>query len=1604
MLKLLSCLLSLTLIFTSVTPSLAQAHKLGRAGKAAQQMGSRVTRPAACHVPSGSISQITKKLDKTVAGASRVTARTSITPSQILNTATQRFEPVHTHLLPPSSQFTPLAVRIVEHPNLPERNLLFRSDFPLLTLNFQVQPAELGKALAVYREGLQTISFPQGATLTADEITYITDRVADVTALGITGESTQDASLILATFEKSIGTAAEPLMTAVASRALLNLSAYEELGRMSALSSQQPELWEGIEKYAQERGLPITVASRERQAVDVRQFQEPMQRYGALHVTAATPDMLSTFVLMNGECDVVQGISNGPTLPEGFRLEGKGATSTVTGREDPLYASAGDPVANTKPVQPVMPQSVAPITVSSSSSSAAVPRYVPAETKDPFGNTVTTWKENSEHELAQQPPVTASGKKVGLIPRLRVSAASAFTAAHLFLTSRYGAMGMVAGISPVTAEAAVHTAPSVETVETIRTAQDGFISVEEMTGGSSGHARMEVNPGAISAQRAAAQTSATAKTAKPETSAAPTTNPVVIGPRSGILYSSILGPLPELLRRWSSKKTTSQTAETKAKGDMQQANKQARKTLAFVQPTPTSLRAILESNASKEYKMDALLRLYEQGKLNTAINGLPENAKAAFENVKDTAKLKEWLYNLYEMGLLNFALDNLADHSVQVNWEQDLRAILEDPSWASKALSAYTNMSVLPSTAPGVYEGVVPPVPEVQQKEILSTFREGGFAIENMGTPVDQKDVLYYANRIPFYYRYADGRLSPTPVGILSQESANWYGRFLSNIHLASQPGFKIPKGFVLALDESGQWKFIPAAGELATIENTPASAKIMEQIRKEGSYHVALDTPYTSSDLLSMANMLETTPDLNLELVLNTPHSLQQYLKVHAFFIGNDAGMSLAGPFTKMLKSLPNVGALMANAVSGVGYLTPWIAGFAMPVMKRLGNVKTIQAVYGAAAAALLASAGMGLFWKEVPIGVEGGIPMGMLAVPTVAMVLGASLLNTFNNTLLNFFKDPKTRTSAHLSFAENKQWSRLALTGLTAVAAALGGSWAVVVPVGLGLLAMSELLFINTPIYKARNVKDAKAEEEKKKKEITAEQRQAFQEAYKQQIASMPEVKDIKFRVRMVYASYAASLLALGQGATEILGPTWGPVMAAVFMLGTALTRKGASKAIAKNKLTDDQMTGISLPLLATSGIALTLMPYSGPMAALTALVGILHYMATATPGQMDAARLQNIVSAEMQKQKAKVLADESLTQEERSALLRELSSQEGEWASTASKQYSYANGVGLAGITVAAAAAYLFRDLGPQWTKEILEFISNYTIGTTSDSLGLARIIFGYSATMASILAAKNIPLFKDFVQIFHKQQITQENIDAGKINPSMFGMNEKNVALRLVNVEKEISKLQDGMIEYGISSEQKLTKYYQELVEIYNRLVAANSLPGGSELVAPHMNNLTELMRRYEGILDRNDHSIMLQRAFEQFKNTMFDENGALRASTQYVEEGVYTLPQDYSKYEEARDLVREIKQLILHDVYGGQVTVDTYTNIIEYYNRVHEALPAYKAANMADASRVLALEEELNSILNGLKESQQSVGILDVQAGPTKPADVQALKDLLEGVK
>lgn len=1021
-------------------------------------------------------------------------------------------------------------------------------------------------------------------------------------------------------------------------------------------------------------------------------------------------------------------------------------------------------------------------------------------------------------------------------------------------------------------------------------------------------------------------------------------------------------------------------------------NKQAMMVLNKPQPLPTRLRDIVLSGASASLKIQALLKLYEQGIFHNFLALQPDAVKDHVLNAKTETQRGRALYRLYQTQYLKDVLNAITDVQEQGSVLKELEAVLSQKGFEEEASRAYAAEDRLPLKGSN-FNGAVPSVPEADKEVILGVVRPAGYAKSNASAGSATKKGTYYKNNIPFYYRNSKGELSSEPVGILTQVPASLYGRVLSALHLAGQPGFTVPEGMVLALDEKGQWKFFTPKGNLAVVEANKYSQKVMQQVDKNGSARVHLDTNYSTTDLLAMAHLLEANPTLNLELALNTPHSLDQFLTAHAFFVGNDAGNTLTGPFKESLKTMAQgVVNMVTNLLGGIGYFTPIAGGYAVPTMAKLGNAKTTQLIYGMAAGALAYSVfGLGMYGTVDPT----SLPLAALAIPTVALVLGASLANSFIPTFLNFYKDPAARTAANLDFSTKKQVSRLALSGIIALSMKAGLNWTIVAPVGLGLLGASYALFRNTPMYR-----DSAKGVQKKKDPNEPEYIQEYKDFRNQ----LSEMKDIKSRVKMVYASYAASLMVLGQSANAVLPGGWGQGFITACMLATLGVRKLATRLVKKNIMTDDQLTGLSLPTLALSGLALALLPFSGPLAALTGAAGILHYMATAVPGQLDAARMQNIVTAEMQQRKQKVLDDATLTPNEKEEAIKRLDAEEKVWSAQASKDYSLYNSRGLWGIGIAAAAAFLFEDLGPQWTQQVLEWVSNIYPGSTS-TLSLDRLLFGYSAGVASVLAMKNLPMTRDGINFFRKKKpITTENIEDGLIASKEFGITKNNAQIQLGDITgKRMKELEPKLVDYGMYSEQKMTGILVQLQSIHNRLVAIGEILG-TDITRAAFQREADMVKKFADIISQpqNDFSVMLHREFDKIQKALL-EDGAVREAPSYVEENIYKLPAEYSSYESARRLLAEMDQMA-YTLQTGSV-ID-YQQFVDYVLRAREELIIYEKANTTDSIRVQELERKIDSLCALLAQQDEEKGLLDILPTdtPTNKAGKQALRDMLRGYK
>ena len=545
--KILACLLSFVMIFTSVTPSLA-GIKVKRSKKTGVTQSREAARPKT-ETPrvetvnptrsQSSLSSVrgfgTSARESSVASHTRsqVTARTSIGSTgrsgaiDAARTERVAFNNARTQLHTTYGNLLPQGTTILQHADVAERSLMMLADFPVIALTTEVASADVAKALEFYRTNLEKVKFdalPESLSSSPQAVEALAETVANISSLGLIGEASHDAPILFNLYKQSVGTPAEPLITTVTSHALLRLEASKELQAMSEISTIHPELWDGISAYAKANNLKLNIAQKQRTVVDMGEFSTPVAKYGDLTSLAVSVDELSTFRYANAAKEMKGNEASAvtaPNLPEGFTLE---TNPTVRESSSQLYASAGAPAANTAKVQPLMqapidhPVTEGPVAATAQTgtvTATTTPKYIPMETTNALGETVQSWKLNPEYVDPNPVAALTPKKNLNWKDRLRLEFSTAMFNVQLFAKSRYGWMTLTPAAAPLTAEAAVRVAPTMEVVEHVRAAERDFISTEEFVAGpGASHRTGTVNAGGMVSQRAAERTARLAETQK----------------------------------------------------------------------------------------------------------------------------------------------------------------------------------------------------------------------------------------------------------------------------------------------------------------------------------------------------------------------------------------------------------------------------------------------------------------------------------------------------------------------------------------------------------------------------------------------------------------------------------------------------------------------------------------------------------------------------------------------------------------------------------------------------------------------------------------------------------------------------------------------------------------------------------------------------------------------------------------------------------------------------------------------------------------------------------------------------------------------------------
>lgn len=1131
---------------------------------------------------------------------------------------------------------------------------------------------------------------------------------------------------------------------------------------------------------------------------------------------------------------------------------------------------------------------------------------------------------------------------------------------------------------------------------------------------------------------------------------------------SGILYSGI--PVMELEKIWTEAyngivRILSNRVDTYAQDVLNRKN-----------PLLTELRDIVTGDASRKWKEQALLRLHKQFNVFSAVIGhLPVESRNKFNALKQNdTKVTKFLYNLYSTGQLDNVLASLNNHIPVDELSKQLEEITSTPEFDAARRKVYDETARLPFDA-NDWQGYVETVQDVDKGLIEGLFRPAGWAAQSAA---DGKEVsggkVYYENDIPVYYRNSKGELSAHPVIILHQEVlsskiAEAYAAFLSKLGLSTKKGISIPKGMVLALDENGRFKYVLQPGHRAELLSSKSGKKMNEDIYANGSSPVDLTTPYSTTDLLAVAKLLEAGVAADFQLTVDAPNSFKPFVNLLGANSGLGADTVMVGPFKE---AAGPENPAVPNAFGGMGYVTPRVAAATVDDMKTWGVARSVMLLLSVTLVTLLVSVG---------IGINGFVPkeefsLLTLAFPLLVLITAGSLLRSVIPLILKAYKDPRQYTAANLDVSTWQQGSKLAMFGLTAAWYGLGGKF-VAVPIAAVLVLATLGLFFNTPqgrkvisetitafkdhpkesfkamgkgslilakdllkgfvkgifapvIWGGKKVKAGfkwtanKLKSSRKTtapsaggagseagvKEKTASPQtdeERYRDEYEKSFKKLPEVKAALSRVSLAYASYAASVMMANQLAeSDIILALFGGIgryITFAFSLASFLVRFFASKWVKSGKFTDDQLTGISFAGLALTALGLAGAPFTGGIGlVVVVLLGVMLNASTAVPGQLDQARLQNLVSAMVQSQKNEVLQDKSLSPAEREAQIADLEAKESKWSGWAKADYDNANANGIWGVYAATGASVLLPYLG------------------IDDWSWIARTVFAYAGIVAGLGALKTGSQSLDFIKALfsrnHTLVVTAEDIADGKVNADTFGVTDENKANKVVpsllKGKDSLKTLQEQLMPYGvaaISSEVKLTKVLKRLIEIHNRFVASAEKLGDEALHAS-FEQVLAVAKDFESVLKRSNVSESLRREFEKLLAALC-VNGSLDQGVlshpAYMEEGSFAMPSNYRNLLEARDIINELKQLATNIEQGGAaVNANTYSQFVQYHAEAKRLLQTYAAENPSESLIVRVEEERIRLVCLGLKNANALHNVLRAHAGQTPAKDIQNLEDIL----
>ena len=865
-----------------------------------------------------------------------------------------------------------------------------------------------------------------------------------------------------------------------------------------------------------------------------------------------------------------------------------------------------------------------------------------------------------------------------------------------------------------------------------------------------------------------------------------------------------------------------------------------------------------------------------------------------------------------------------------------------------------------------------------------------------------------YSGLLPIYLRLADKTLSAGPRLYLV---------------LGKGVSYTVPRGFVIAMDEKGQFKYVEQASESEIVNGSRLPLKFMDRSVRllktavSKRPHLVFEQVFSVAELQGLSMLLAQDTKGQKVGILNVrpQDSFEGLMQIIAAIAGADLGASMAGEFKAMFPL-----AFVSALIAGFGYLSPLIANLFKGVVAKAGDFKVIRTLLWVV---------MGLSFVGMLAGLYGTFVLADASPFAAALsyifapinIIVASVLSTIASPIMkSAYPDPTQYASKNMGFTTTKGLSRFVVTIFPWVASVLAGAalgktvnlnWSLLVPVMLGVSVLAYYRLMHS-----RLASDDLSSAKKQKSISKEDAEQIYRDVFKKKLA--PNVR----RVALVYLTYGVINSVMLSSEMKLLYPDGGLSITGAGLLLSYFVRKLADSMIKNKIISDDQLTGIGIPLMVGGVLFYAIFP----AASLGMwLAWVAMYLSTPVFGVVENSRMQNAVALHYEREREKIRADEKLTEAERKNKIDDINAEERGVKNEATAVYNKANAMGAVSIALLVLLSGFLQDwsVTAEMGKPMLDFINSLFGDTASSenlqstfavmaekygalfadkqdslltSLSLYRLGTLLPMVTAGILLYQNWDLVKDgwWNRALRSIAFSQEDIarfNRGEMTPEevydSLHVEPKHAEALVDRVVSEMKTIQESVrgSVHALESEARLQSLMNRMVWLNNRIKVLMSLGKTDKLIGA-LYALRATASLLEKALEQNDVSQALRNQAKELlasvNSVSFEEDIQVDYLASLMIEQMQHLPQtkrDAFEYE-AEAMVEAYRQGDLERFQLHYRNAKRMVPLSRIPAGVDEQIKgAYKEISQTMETRKYTLQTtEGSSLLNYQPESQVSL--------------------------